>query len=124
MSRSDTKKTITTAVLTAPVASACKRSQRASEELAKQAERARAAHVSQRSGSGVRFGAAGRACGLLAEAFRTQKPTGFGSPEPLRPCSLDQVDWVVPGRSRPSTGGPQRGSSAGPRTAPRERFRP
>jgi hypothetical protein len=89
----------TTTVLTAITAgvSACERPQSASEELAKQAASARAAHVASAAAALSGATPLGAPAVLLEEAFRARKPTSFGSPAPLSPCSLDQVAGAIAG---------------------------
>jgi hypothetical protein len=76
---------------------ACDRSRSASAELAKQAERARAAHVASAAAAASGAVPLGAPPALLEEEFRPRKPTSFGSPAPLSPCSLDQVEGVKAG---------------------------
>src|SRR5687767_4904514 len=89
----------TATVLTAIVAgvSACERSQSVSEELAKQAASARAAHVASAAAALSGATPLGAPAALLEEPFRAKKPTSFGSPAPMSPCTLDQVAGEVAG---------------------------
>jgi hypothetical protein len=84
-----------TAIIVSTIA--CTRSQSASEELAKQAQRARAAHVASAVAAASGVVPLGAPPALLEEEFRPNKPTSFASPAPLSPCSLDTVEGVNTG---------------------------